>query len=107
MKLLDENNRLNKCVPFCEGLRSIVDDTILDLCGEEPQDNMDIYFTEEGKLSCGNPSNYTCHFIGNVKSKSVYQAYQVYKLTYSVYVVSIIEGDRKPAKCSVELGGIK
>lgn len=94
-------------VPLRAGLKFKVEDVLFDLCGQEPQKNMDIYITEDGKLSCGNPKHYICHFIGNVKLESVYQAYQVYRLTYSVYVVSIIKGDRKPAKCSVEIGGIK
>ena len=81
------------------GIKIVVDEKLVDLCGNEPQDNMDIYIAENGIMYCEEPDNYWCHFIGNVKP---HQDFYLDK-AYSIYVVSVVKGDRKPEKCSVEL----
>jgi len=80
------------------GLKYTIEESLFDLCGQEPRTDMDIYITEDGKLSCGKPKYYTCHFIGNVKPCSS----NFYGCGYSVYVVSI-KRDINPSKGSVEI----
>lgn len=80
------------------GLKFTVEKTLFDLCGQKPRNNMDIYITEEGRLSCGKPKYYIGHFIGNVKLSSS----NPYGCGYSVYVVSV-KRDVNPSKASVEL----
>lgn len=93
----------NGIFQLCEGMKIVVSEFSFDLCGNEPQDNMDIYISNNGIMYCEQPNNYWCHFIGNVKTHPDFYLDKA----YSICVVSIVKGDRKPAKCSVELGGIK
>ena len=83
------------------GIKMVVDEKLFDLCGKEPQDGMDIYISEDdGSLFCCNkPANYLCHFIGNVKDNFG----SGFGKRYSIYIDSIVKGDRKPARGSVEL----
>lgn len=82
------------------GIKMVVDEKLFDLCGKEPQDGMDIYISKNGSLFCCNkPANYLCHFIGNVKDDFG----SGFGKRYSIYIDSIIKGDRKQARGSVEL----
>jgi hypothetical protein len=83
------------------GIKMVVDEKLFDLCGKEPQDGMDIYISEDdGALFCCNkPTNYLCHFIGNVKDDFG----SGFGKRYSIYIDSIVKGDRNPIKGSVEL----
>ena len=80
------------------GIKIVVGEKLFDLGGKEPQEGMDIYLSENGSLFCCNkPKNYLCHFIGNVK-----EDWSLGK-GYSIYIDSIVKGDRNPIKGSVEL----
>lgn len=103
-KLLDPNRKAQfeaqtGCVQLHAGMKIAVCEELFDLCGKEPQDNMDIYFTENGKLYCNKPINYLYHLVGNVKE--YFDFY--YGKGYSIYINSVINGDIKPIQGSVEL----
>ena len=103
-RALDPDKEINiktqtKGIQLHEGMKIVVNDVLFDLCGKEPQNNMDIYITEDGKLCCEQPDNYWCHFIGSVKLNSTSYFYTA----YSIYIVAIVKGDRKPVQGGVEL----
>lgn len=91
-------NEYSKIIMY-KGMKIVVSEFSFDLCGNEPQDNMDIYISNNGIMYCEQPDNYWCHFIGNVKDDFG----SGFGKRYSIYIDSIVKGDRKPTQCSVEL----